>query len=96
MVSLLRETAYKTVSPGIRLHGTYFAATGRASTEQGFVRGILDKLKESQGMLAWSPQLVRIQQRSRSLSVCLLLASVLMAAIAITIYVWGIMDSGAA
>ncbi len=96
MVSLLRETAYKTVSPGIRLHGTYFAATGRASTEQGFVRGILDKLKESQGMLAWSPQLVRIQQRSRSLSVCLLLASIVMAAIAITIYVWGIMDSGAA
>ncbi len=77
MVALLRETLYKSVSPGIRLHGTYFAATGRTSTEQGFVRGILDKLKESQGMLAWSPLLVRQQQHSRVLSVGLLLGSVL-------------------
>ena len=96
MITLLRETAYRSVSPGLRLHGTYFAATGRASTEQGFVRGILDKLKESQGMLAWSPQLVRNRQRSKLLSIGLLLGSVVMAAIAIAIYVRGIMNTGAA
>ena len=90
MMALLRETAYKSVNPGIRLHGTYFAATGKASTEQGFVRGILDKLKESQGMLAWSPLLVRQQQRSQVISVCLVLGSVVIVAITIVIYVRGI------
>jgi hypothetical protein len=96
LVSMLRETMYKSVNPGIRLHGTYFAATGRTSTEQGFVRGILDKLKESQGMLAWSPLLVKSQQRSQMLSVGLLAGSVLMVALTVAIYIWGIMNSEAA
>jgi hypothetical protein len=89
-VSLLRDTIYKSVNPGIRLHGMYFSATGRTSTEQGFVRGILDKLKESQGMLARTPLLMKNQQRSQLLSIGLILGSVVMAAISIMIYVYRI------
>lgn len=68
MVTLLRESMYKAVNPQPRLQGCYFCATGRASTEQGFIRGVLDKLPESQGEVAWTPQLRKSQQRSGSLA----------------------------
>ncbi|MEQ9410586.1 MAG: type VI secretion protein IcmF/TssM N-terminal domain-containing protein [Fuerstiella sp.] len=70
LVTLLREALYKVVSPAPRLQGCYFCATGQASTEQAFIRGVLDKLPESQGEVAWTPQLVRSQQRSRMLAWC--------------------------
>lgn len=68
MVTLLREAMYKAVTPQPRLQGCYFCATGRASTEQGFIRGVLDKLPESQGEVAWTPQLRKSQQRSGNLA----------------------------
>lgn len=86
LVTLLREGLYRIVRPCPRLHGVYFAATGRASTEQGFIRGVLDKLPESQGEVAWTPQLVRSQHRSRILSVCFYIGAVVIAAAAFWIY----------
>ena len=68
MVTLLREAMYKTVSPRPRLQGCYFCATGKASTEQGFIRGVLDKLPESQGEVAWTPQLRKSQTRAGNLA----------------------------
>lgn len=88
LVTLLRDSLYRITQPSPRLHGVYFSATGRASTEQGFIRGVLDKLPESQGMVAWAPQFVRAQHRSKTLSVCFFVGAVvlLMAAIAVYIY----------
>ncbi len=86
LVTLLRDSIYRIVRPYPRLHGVYFSATGRASTEQGFVRGVLDKLPESQGDVAWAPQLVRSQHRSRLLSVFFFIAALLMAAATFWIY----------
>ncbi|MEZ6130120.1 MAG: type VI secretion protein IcmF/TssM N-terminal domain-containing protein [Planctomycetaceae bacterium] len=68
LVTLLRDSLYKVVKPAPRLYGSYFCATGHASTEQGFIRGVLDKLPESQGDVAWTPQLSRSQQRASHLS----------------------------
>lgn len=79
LMTLLRDSLYKVVKPTPRLYGSYFCATGQASTEQGFIRGVLDKLPESQGDVAWAPQLIRQQQRSSHLSwVFFTIATVLM------------------
>lgn len=59
LVLLLREALYRTVSPSVRLYGLYFSATGRSSTEQGFIRGVLHKLPDSQDEVAWTPALIR-------------------------------------
>lgn len=75
MVTLLREAMYKAVTPQPRLQGCYFCATGRGSTEQGFIRGVLDKLPESQGEVAWTPQLRKSQQRSGNLAWGFLIAA---------------------
>lgn len=68
LVTLLRDSLYKVVQPRPRLHGCYLCATGQASTEQGFIRGILDKMGQSQGDVAWTPQLKRSQHRSQTLA----------------------------
>lgn len=86
LITLLRDSLYRIVQPSPRLHGVYFSATGRASTEQGFIRGVLDKLPESQGMVAWTPQLVRSQQRSKLVSICLFTGAVLVSGIAVAVY----------
>ncbi len=75
LVTLLREAMYKAVDPRPRLQGCYFCATGKASTEQGFIRGVLDKLPESQGEVAWTPQLQKSQQRAANLGWCFLAAA---------------------
>ena len=93
LVTLLRDSLYRIVRPGPRLHGVYFSATGRASTEQGFIRGVLDKLPESQGSVAWTPQLVRTQQRSRMWSAFFFVGAVLMFGAAVGLYFWKVSQS---
>lgn len=90
LITLLRDSLYRIVQPSPRLHGVYFSATGRASTEQGFIRGVLDKLPESQGMVAWTPQLVRSQQRSKLFSICFFTAAVLVSGMAVAVYLYRI------
>jgi len=90
LITLLRDSMYRIVQPSPRMHGVYFCATGRASTEQGFIRGVLDKLPESQGMVAWAPQLLRAQQRSKTLSICFLVGAVVLSLTAIAVYVYKI------
>jgi hypothetical protein len=94
LITLLRDSMYRIVQPGLRLHGVYFSATGRASTEQGFIRGVLDKLPESQGLVAWTPQLVRSQQRSKTLSICFFIGAALMTIAAVALYIYKISGSG--
>ena len=93
LVTLLRDSLYRIVRPGPRLHGVYFSATGKASTEQGFIRGVLDKLPESQGSVAWTPQLVRTQQRSRMWSAFFFVGAVLMFGAAVGLYFWKVSQS---
>ena len=64
LVSLLRDSLYKVVTPQLRLHGCYFCATGHATMEQGFVRGVLDKLTDSQGEVAWTPRITQSLKRA--------------------------------
>jgi len=90
LITLLRDSLYRIVQPSPRLHGVYFSATGRASTEQGFIRGVLDKLPESQGMVAWTPHLVRSQQRSKLLSICLFAGAVMVSGTAVAVYLYRI------
>ena len=71
LVLLLREALYRTVSPPVRLYGLYFSATGRSSTEQGFVRGVLHKLPESQDDVAWTPTLIRKRKQHSVIAVAL-------------------------
>ncbi len=87
LVILLRQSLYRIVRPNIRLHGVYFLATGRSSTEQGFIRGVLDKLPDSQNEVAWSPQFLKNMQRSRMITVGLFLVSAL-AAVGTLILLW--------
>lgn len=93
LITLLRDSLYRIVQPSPRLHGVYFSATGRASTEQGFIRGVLDKLPESQGMVAWTPQLVRSQQRSKLLSIGFFTGAVLVSVMAVMVYLYRIAGS---
>jgi len=87
LASLLNSTMYKVVQPGVRLHGVYFSATGRAATEQGFVRGVLDKVLESPGMVAWTPELLRQKRRAGILSWLYIVGSITMITASIAIYV---------
>ncbi len=87
LVTLLRDSLYRIFQPGPRLHGLYFSATGRASTEQGFIRGVLDKLPEAQGMVAWTPQLLRSKQRAKILSFCFFVGAAVMVAASIGLYI---------
>ena len=87
LVTLLRDGLYKVVNPLPRLQGCYFCATGAASTEQGFIRGVLDKLPESQGEVAWTPQLRRSQQRSSSLAWFCFAGAVVLIVVTIVLFV---------
>ncbi len=94
LLTLLRDSLYRVVQPIPRLHGLYFSATGRASTEQGFIRGVLDKLPDAQGMVAWTLQLVRSRQRTRMMSICFFIGAALMFGAAVTLYISTIGTSG--
>ncbi|MEZ6059008.1 MAG: type VI secretion protein IcmF/TssM N-terminal domain-containing protein [Planctomycetaceae bacterium] len=94
LVTLLRESLYRIVKPGVRLHGCYFAATGKASTEQGFVRGVLDRLNESEADVAWTPQLERSQSRARLLSGILFAAAALLMAANVWIFITKLRGEG--
>ncbi len=72
---LLRECLYAGIKPALRLHGVYFAATGRLATEQGFIEGVVDKLRQDQNEVAWAPHYVRSVQRSRSFAILLFVAA---------------------
>jgi hypothetical protein len=86
LVTLLRDSLYKVVTPLPRLQGCYFCATGQASTEQGFIRGVLDKLPESQGDVAWSPQLVRSQKRSSTIAWACYAGAAVLATLTVAIF----------
>lgn len=57
--TLLRGSLYQVTDPEMRLSGCYFTATGAGATEQGFIRGVLDRLVEMEEEVAWSPDLSR-------------------------------------
>jgi hypothetical protein len=84
LVVLLREAFYRSVSPTVRLYGVYFSATGRVSTEQGFLRGVLHKLPESQDEVAWTPAL--INKRKRHSLIAILLFALSASALAATAF----------
>lgn len=86
LVTLLRDSLYKAVQPRPRLHGCYLCATGAASTEQGFVRGILDKMGQSQGEVAWTPQLRRNQSRSQTMAFAFIATAVVLSVISIWLF----------
>ena len=54
--------------PNVRLSGCYFAATGDASNYQGFVKGLLMRLVSTQGEVAWHPEHIRRDIRSRRMA----------------------------
>ena len=86
MAALISSTLYRVCSPGIRLQGVYFAATGRSQQEQGFIRGVLDKVIDSQSLLAWTPLRLIEQKRSGVLTLILGSLSLVMFVLAIWIY----------
>ena len=86
LAALISSTMYKVCSPGIRLHGVYFAATGRLQQEQGFIRGVLDKVIDSQSLLAWTPLRLAEEKRSGVLTIILGSLSFVMFVLAIWIY----------
>lgn len=86
LVTLLRDSLYKVVQPRPRLHGCYLCATGPASTEQGFVRGILDKMGQSQGDVAWTPQLRRNQARSQTIAFAFIATAIVLSVISIWLF----------
>lgn len=83
---LLRESLYKVVNPQPRLMGCYFCATGHSSTEQGFLRGVLDKLPQSQGEVAYTPQFIRSQQRATNLAWGFLISGCVLSVATIVIF----------
>lgn len=59
----------------IRMSGVYYCASGRASSQQAFVGGVLQKLISEQDLVAWTPERLRRDQRNRTTSyLCFVLA----------------------
>ena len=52
-------------NPTLRLSGCYFAATGEATNYQGFIKGLLLRLVSTQGEVAWHPEHIARDKRSR-------------------------------
>lgn len=52
-------------SPTVRLAGCYFAATGEASNYQGFLKGILQRLVDTQAEVAWHPEHIQRDASSK-------------------------------
>lgn len=65
---LLRGSLYQATDPEMRLSGCYFSATGAGATEQGFIRGVLDRLVEMEEEVAWSPELSRTLSKQTMIS----------------------------
>ncbi|MEO2017611.1 MAG: type VI secretion protein IcmF/TssM N-terminal domain-containing protein [Fuerstiella sp.] len=83
LVSLLRDSLYKVVTPRLRLHGCYFCATGHAAMEQGFIRGVLDKLTDAQGEVAWTPKSTQSRQRATTLGWVLFAGAAVLAIVSV-------------
>ena len=81
---LLREIFYRTLKPAVRLQGLYFAATGKANTEQGFIHGVLRKLPECQNDVAWNPSFLRDRRQRKIYTVSCFAGSFV--ALAISVY----------
>lgn len=86
LAALLSSTMYKVSPPGVRLFGVYFAATGRAQQEQGFLRGVLDKVIDSQGLLAWTPSRLNEQKKSAMWTLVLACLALVMLILSLLIY----------
>ena len=52
----------------ISFSGCYFAATGKTTDRQAFVRGLLDKLKDEQEEIDWTADALREDRRLRQLA----------------------------
>ncbi len=62
---LLRDCLQDKVTDNqLRLYGTYFCASGSGSQKQGFIQGVLQKLIDLQGEVAYTPQVRECQHRS--------------------------------
>ncbi|TWT42820.1 hypothetical protein KOR42_46240 [Thalassoglobus neptunius] len=81
MTVLLRESFSQLTEPECRLAGCYFFATGEGATEQGFIRGVLDRMVETEGDVAWSPDLAHTISRNKTYSNLLIASSVVMGAV---------------
>lgn len=78
--ALLRGSLYQVADPEVRLSGCYFSATGAGATEQGFIRGVLDRLVEMEEEVAWSPELSHSLSKQTMISRLLIAGTVLLAA----------------
>ena len=65
-------------NPNLRLAGCYFAATGEATNYQGFIKGLLLRLVTTQGEVAWHPEHIARDKRSRSLGYVLMICAALL------------------
>lgn len=80
LATLLKGGLSQVCDPEMRLSGCYFAATGPGATEQGFVRGVLDRLVEMEEEVAWSPELSHSRARKAQLAKLLIGGTVALAA----------------
>lgn len=61
--SLLWRSLSNVSLPPLRLYGNYFWASGTSNQRQAFVQGVLTKMVEVQGDVAYTPQARKKQQR---------------------------------
>lgn len=74
-------------SPNLRLSGCYFAATGEATNYQGFIKGLLLRLVNTQGEVRWHPEHIERDRSSRFWGYALLvLAAFMLAGNAVGLY----------
>ena len=60
----------------IRMSGVYFCAAGKTKSHQAFVQGVMQKLIGEQDLVAWTPEKLRRDQRSRLTSyLCFVVAA---------------------
>ena len=92
VAAALRRSFEEPDEPAVRLYGCYAAATGPSEREQGFTRGVLDKLVEARHDVAWDP--VRVRSASREAlytTLCFVLAGLFLIGAA---YLWFAADWG--
>lgn len=80
LASLLKGALSQVTEPEMRLSGCYFIATGAGATEQGFIRGVLDRLVEMEEEIAWSPDLEITVSKRRVLTQMLIAGTALFVA----------------
>jgi hypothetical protein len=87
LTSLLWRSLSEVSTPPLRLYGSYFVASGKSTQRQGFVQGVLSKMVDVQGEVAYTPQARKQQQRNQIVGWTLFLLAAVLGVASVVLFV---------